>query len=30
MYEGWIKNGDPFKFGRAIAGYGNISFIGFF
>jgi len=30
MYEGWVKNGDPFRFGRAIAGYANISFIGYF
>ena len=30
MYEGWIKDGDPDNFGRAISGYANIAFVGYF
>ena len=30
MYEGWIHNGDPENFGRAISGFANNSFIGYF
>merc|ERR1712070_341547 len=30
MYEGWVKESDPSFFGRAIAGYGNFAFVGYF